>query len=59
MLNICLRTGFIPQAVHMRSVVVKVALRQVLRLFAVSIIPSVFHAHSLTSSATGNVGNTQ
>ena len=69
MLNICLRRlvtdllarkrGFIPQAVHMRSVVVKVAQRQVLRLFAVSIIPSVFHAHSFTNSATDNVANTQ
>jgi hypothetical protein len=69
MLNICLRrfvadllarrTGFIPQAVHMRSVVVKVTLSQVLRFFAVSIIPSVFLAHSFTSSATGNVANTQ
>jgi len=69
MLNICLkslvtdllarRTGFIPKAVHMGSVVVKVALRQILRLFAVSIILTVFHAHSFTNSATGNVANTK
>ena len=68
MLHICLRrlvtdllarrTGFIPQAVHMRSVVVKMALRQVLRLFAVSIGVSCSFLYKLRNWQVANTQQT-